>query len=187
MGGGFGEWVGKVVDDLDHIGAGAVGLIELDVLGLAGALHGEERGVGLVVVVIELPDEAGLCGMAHPGDDGRCGMEEQGVAAFVHGAIGLIVHELGLAYEVGEIGDFAVAGGDDAGVFTALDCAIGEVVLGPGVGDHLPIFFVEHSMDGFESGDGHGAGFGLDEVIADIVILARRAPVVRAVGADAAA
>ena len=64
---------------------------------------GEERGVGLEVVVVELPDEAGLRGVAHPGDDGGGRVEELRVAALVHGAVGLVVRELRFADEVGEV------------------------------------------------------------------------------------
>ncbi len=71
--------------------------------------------VGLEIVVVDLPDEAGLRGVAHPGDDGRGGMEELRVAALVHGAEGLVVRQLRLADKVGEVAEFAVAGGDFVG------------------------------------------------------------------------
>src|ERR1700722_15620605 len=181
-GGGVGEGVGEVVDDLE----GAVGLVVLDVDELGGGFDGEEGGVGFEVVVVELPDEAGLGGVAHPGDDAGGGVEELGVAALVHGAEGLVVGELGLADEVGEVGDGAVAAGDDAGVFVAFGGSLGEVVLGPGVGDGVPVFAGGHAGGGFEGGDGHAAGVGFEDVVGDGVELARGAPVVRAVRADAA-
>ena len=68
-------------------------------------------------------------------------MEELGVAAFIHGAIGLVVHQLRLADEVGEVADLAVAIFKLARVLVAPLRALGEVVLGPVVGDGLPIFF----------------------------------------------
>ncbi len=104
--GGSGESIGEIVDDLQVAG----GFVELDVDQLGGLLDGEERGVGLEVVVVELPDEAGLRGVAHPGDDGGGGMEELRVAALVHGAEGLVVRELRFADEVGEVGDACRSG-----------------------------------------------------------------------------
>ena len=183
VGDGIGQRLRQIVDDL-HL---AVGLVELDVLKFAGRAHTEERCVGFEIVVVKLPDEAGLCGIGHPGDDGGSGMEELGVAAFVHGAIGLVVHQLRLADEVGEVADLAVAVFELTFVFIAPLRALGEVVFGPIVGDGLPVFFGHHAVDGFERWDGEGAGFGLEVVVADDVELARRAPVVRAVGADAGA
>ena len=69
--------------------------------------------------MVELPDEAGLRGVAHPGDDGGGGMEQLRVAALVHGAVGLVVHQLRLADEVGEVAELAVARGDFTGVVVA--------------------------------------------------------------------
>ena len=88
--------------------------------------------------MVDLPHEAGLRGIAHPGDDGRGGMEELRVAAFVHGAEGLVVRQLRLAHKVGEVGDRAVAAGDDAGIDVAVLVALGQVVLGPVVVDRSP-------------------------------------------------
>ena len=81
-----------------------VGLVELNVHHLRRVHDGEERRLGLEIVVVELPDEAGLRGIAHPGNDGRGGMEELRVASFVHGAEGFVVGQLRLAHEVGEVG-----------------------------------------------------------------------------------
>ncbi len=63
-----------------------------------------------------MPDEAGLGGVAHPGEDAGAGVEELCEAGFVHGAEGFVVGELRLADEIGEVGDGAVTLGDDVGI-----------------------------------------------------------------------
>ena len=177
-----GEGGGGVVHGFD----GAGGFVELDVDGLGGLFRGVERGVRLEIVVVELPDEAGLCGVAHPGEDARGLLEHFGVAAFVHGAEGLVVGELGLADEVGEVADVAVAFGEGRWVLVTALGAAGHVVLGPVVVDGLPVFLGHHALDGFDGGDGDGAGFGL-EALVKLIEEARRAPVVGAVRGNAAA
>ena len=197
----FGEWVavdveeaeagvavfvsaGGGVDDLQVIG----GLVELDVERFAGEAGGEEGGVGFEVVGIELPDETGLGGVGHPGDDAGDGVEEFGEAAFVHGPEGFVGGELAFLREVFEGIGGAVAiseAGDEA---VALLGAFAEVVLGPVVVDRPPVFFGHHVVDGFEGGDGDGADFGFEGFgLGELVVLAGFAPAVGAAGADAAA
>ena len=83
----------------------------------------------------------------HPGDDAGGRGEEEFVTALIHGAEGLVVHHLRLAGEVGEVGDAAVAAGEDIGVGVAVLRAFGEVVRGPVVVYDLPVFFGHHALD----------------------------------------
>ena len=46
-------------------------------------------------------------------------MEELRIAPLVHGAEGLVVGQLRLAHEVGEVGDLAIAAGEDGRVSIA--------------------------------------------------------------------
>jgi hypothetical protein len=108
-------------------------------------------------------------------------MEQLRVAAFVHGAVGLVVHQLRLAHKVGQVGDLSVARGEFRDTCVAGVAPFGQVVLGPVVVDAFPIFLRHHAVNGFERGHGDGAGFGLEVVVGDGVELARRAPEVGAV------
>ena len=115
------------------------------------------------------------------------GWKSTRVAALVHGAVGLVVHHLRLADKVGEVADFAVAGGEFGGIILRAGVAAGEVVLGPVVVDGLPVFLRHHAVNGFERGHGDGAGFSLEVVVGDFVELARGAPGVGTVRAHAGA
>ena len=114
-------------------------------------------------------------------------MEEQRVAALVHGAEGFIVGQLRLAHKVGEVRDLAVAPGEDERIQIAMLVALCQIVRGPVVVDRLPIFLGHHAADRLKRRDGDAARFGLEEVVGDGVELARRAPVVRPVRTHARA
>ncbi len=96
-----------MVDDKDV----EVVLVHHDVGEFAGLASAEEGGVGFEVVAVDLPDETGLGGIAHPCENAGAGLEEFCDAGFVHGAEIFVIGELGFADEVGEIGDGAIAAG----------------------------------------------------------------------------
>ena len=144
-------------------------------------LDGEERGVGLEVIVVELPDKTGLRGIAHPGDDGGARLEQFGVAAFVHGAKGLVIGQLRLAREVRQVGHLAVTRVEEARVLVAVLRAARQVMLGPVVVNGFPILLRHHAVNGFQRGYGHAADFGLENILrAKTVEFARRPPAIRA-------
>ena len=97
--------------------------------------HRKERRIRFKIVVVDLPDKAGLGRITHPCDDAGGRVEELRVAAFIHGAEGLKVCQLSLADKVGEVGDSAVAAGNDSRVLIAALCSARQIMLGPIVVD----------------------------------------------------
>ena len=138
-----GEWLRQVVDNLKI----ARRFVELDVHDFGRVHNAEERSHRLEIVVINLPHKTGLRGIAHPGNDGRVGVEHFGVPALVHGAIGLVICHLRFAHKVGHVAECAVAGGNLGGVVLRARVAAGKVVLGPVVVDAVPIFLWHHAVD----------------------------------------
>ena len=130
--------------------------------------------------MIKLPDKTRLRGIAHPSDDARAGFEHFRVTALIHRAIRLVICQLSFADEIRQVCQRAVALGDDFGILIAFLGALGQVMFGPVVIDHFPIFFRHHAVDGFQRGNGNAADFGLENFIgAECVIILRRSPAIR--------
>ncbi len=170
-----------IVHDLDA----AIRFVELHMHGLGGLLRGIQGGVGLEIVMVELPDKAGLCRVTHPGEHAGRGFEHLRVAAFIHGAESFIVGKLALLHEVSQVANVPIALGKRGGKFIAALRAGSHIVLRPVVVDRLPIFLRHHALDRFDGWNGNGAGLGLEAFI-QRVEEARRTPVVGAMRGDAA-
>src|ERR1039457_1859141 len=123
-GGERGRGAGAVVDYFDVVAGG----VPLDVQGLGALFGAEVGGGGLEVVVVRLPDEGRPAGMAHPDEQAHAVL----TLRLEHGAVVLVIFELGEPEPIGHIGGGAItlfdARTEVGGVLRAL---VGEVVHTP--------------------------------------------------------
>src|SRR5690242_19558137 len=113
---------------------------------LAGLLDCVKSGIGFEIVMIDLPYEAGLSRVTHPGDHARRLAKHLRIASFVHRAKSLISSELPFAHEIGKIANVAVALRQRLRKFVSALRTGSHIMLRPVVVDGLPVLLRHHAL-----------------------------------------